>query len=82
MLLLFKHVHSCSYFLFFHLGDSSQDETEEQATVVNMKLTRGESEEFRARRMASYEFIHQRREQEPWINLSHFGPDVIGFHFL
>ncbi|KAK7003517.1 DNA-directed RNA polymerase III subunit RPC5 [Biomphalaria glabrata] len=48
-------------------GESSQDEAEEEATPVNMKVARGESEEFRARRMASYEYINQKREEERWI---------------
>ncbi|KAH9513090.1 DNA-directed RNA polymerase III subunit RPC5 [Bulinus truncatus] len=48
-------------------GESSQDEAEEEATPVNMRVSRGESEEFRARRMASYEYINQKREEERWI---------------
>ncbi|XP_012944474.1 DNA-directed RNA polymerase III subunit RPC5 [Aplysia californica] len=56
-------------------GESSQDEAEEEATPVSMKVTRGESEEFKARRMASYEYIHQRREEERWVNVTYFGAD-------
>ncbi|CAL1536657.1 unnamed protein product [Lymnaea stagnalis] len=48
-------------------GESSQDEGEEEATPVHMKVSRGESVEFKARRMASYEYVNQKREEERWV---------------
>lgn len=57
-------------------GESSQDEGGEEAVPVNMKLSRGESEEFKARRMASYEYVNQKREEERWINVTHHTSEV------
>ncbi|GFN78523.1 DNA-directed RNA polymerase iii subunit rpc5 [Plakobranchus ocellatus] len=56
-------------------GESSQDEAEEDPTPVSMKVSRGESEEFKARRMASYEYVNQKREEERWIRMSYFTAD-------
>ncbi|GFR90052.1 DNA-directed RNA polymerase III subunit RPC5 [Elysia marginata] len=56
-------------------GESSQDEAEEDPTPVSMKVSRGESEEFKARRMASYEYVNQKREEERWIKMTYFSPD-------
>lgn len=51
-------------------GDSSQDEAEEdQATQVTVKFARPESEEAKARRMASYEYVQRRLEEEPWTSV-------------
>ncbi|BFZ03510.1 hypothetical protein BsWGS_06549 [Bradybaena similaris] len=52
-------------------GESSQDEGGDDAVPVNMKVSRGESEEFKARRMASYEYISQKREDEPWLDVTY-----------
>ncbi|KAK7475390.1 hypothetical protein BaRGS_00033340 [Batillaria attramentaria] len=50
-------------------GDSSQDEAEEEATPVTVKFARPESEEAKARRMASYEYVQRRLEEEPWTSV-------------
>ena len=60
-------------------GESSQDETEEDPTPISMKVSRGESEEFKARRMASYEYVNQKREEERWIKMTYFSADVSHF---
>ena len=41
-----------------------------------MKVSRGESEEFKARRMASYEYVNQKREEERWVRTTYFSADV------
>lgn len=56
-------------------GESSQDEAEEDPTPISMKVSRGESEEFKARRMASYEYVNQKREEERWIKMTFFSAD-------
>ncbi|RUS89733.1 hypothetical protein EGW08_002551, partial [Elysia chlorotica] len=56
-------------------GESSQDETEEDPTPISMKVSRGESEEFKARRMASYEYVNQKREEERWVKMTYFSAD-------
>ncbi|XP_046342600.1 DNA-directed RNA polymerase III subunit RPC5-like [Haliotis rufescens] len=55
------------------VGDSSQDEMEEEAKPVTVKFARHESEEAKARRMASYEYLKQRMNEEPWVQVECHG---------
>ena len=58
-----------------HSGDSSQDE-EEEVQAVTVKFARPESEEAKARRLASYEYIQHRLEEDPWCPLTYHNLDV------
>ena len=49
--------------------DGSQDEEEEEAKPVTMKFARQETEEAKARRMASYDYLQRKREEEAWLPL-------------
>ena len=51
------------------LGDSSQDEAEDDAKPVTVKYARPESEVAKARRLGSYEYLHKKHEEEPWVPL-------------
>lgn len=55
--------------LFLSSGDSSQDETEEEAKPVMVKFAQHESEEAKARRMASYEYVQKQLDDEPWCKV-------------
>ncbi|KAK7112961.1 DNA-directed RNA polymerase III subunit RPC5-like [Littorina saxatilis] len=55
-------------------GDSSQEE-DEDVQQVTVKFARPESEEAKARRMASYEYVQRRREEEHWHTLTYHGSD-------
>ena len=47
------------------------EEEEDEAKTVQVKFARRETEEARARRMASYEYVSKRREEEPWVHVRH-----------
>ncbi len=49
----------------------SQDEEEEEAKHVTVRFARRETEEAKARREASYEYVHKKRDEENWINVRH-----------
>ena len=51
------------------LGESSQDE-EEDAKPVTVRFARRETEEAKARRMASYGYVNKRLEEEPWVHVT------------
>ncbi|XP_074653463.1 DNA-directed RNA polymerase III subunit RPC5-like [Tubulanus polymorphus] len=44
-----------------------QEEVEEEAKPVTVRFSRPESEEAKARRLASYEYLHKQQQQESWI---------------
>ena len=50
-------------------GDS-QDE-EEEVKAVTVKFARRETEEAKARRLASYEYLRKKQEEELWVSLNH-----------
>lgn len=43
---------------------------------MTVKFARPESEEAKARRLASYEYIQHRLEEEPWCPLTYHSLDV------
>ena len=50
--------------------DTVEDE-EPEVKPVTVKFARRETEEAKARRMASYEYISKKREEEPWVHVRH-----------
>ena len=44
---------------------------DEDAKAVMVRFAAVETEEAKARRMASYEFVQQRRNEESWVNVRH-----------
>ena len=44
---------------------------DEDAKAVMVRFAAVETEEAKARRMASYEFVQQRRNEEAWVNVRH-----------
>ncbi|XP_013381144.1 DNA-directed RNA polymerase III subunit RPC5 isoform X1 [Lingula anatina] len=48
-------------------GESSQDEGEEEAKPVMVRFGRPESDEAKARRLASYEYLNKKQEEENWV---------------
>lgn len=56
-------------------GESSQEEEEEEAKPVRLKFARHETVEAKARRMASYDYLQKKREEEQWINVKHHSID-------
>ncbi|XP_060071471.1 DNA-directed RNA polymerase III subunit RPC5-like isoform X2 [Ylistrum balloti] len=52
-------------------GESSQDEAEEEAKPIAMKFARQETDEAKARRLASYDYLQKKQEEEAWHRL-HF----------
>ncbi|OWF55981.1 DNA-directed RNA polymerase III subunit RPC5-like [Mizuhopecten yessoensis] len=53
-------------------GESSQDEAEEEAKPVTMKFARQETDEAKARRLASYAYLQKKQEEEPWRPLQFY----------
>ena len=51
-------------------GDASQDE-EEEAKQVMVKFARQETEEAKARRLASYEYMKKKQQEEAWVPVTH-----------
>ena len=51
------------------LGDSSQDEAEDDAKPVTVKYARPESEVAKARRLGSYDYLRKKHEEERWVPL-------------
>lgn len=47
------------------------EEEEPEAKAVTVKFARRETQEAKARRMASYEYISKKRDEEPWIHVHH-----------
>ena len=56
-------------------GDSSQEE-EDDAQQVTVKFARPESAEAKARRLASYNYVQRRREDEHWQTLTYHSSEV------
>ncbi|XP_066291491.1 DNA-directed RNA polymerase III subunit RPC5-like [Branchiostoma lanceolatum] len=54
-------------------GESSQDEEEDNPRAVTVRFARPETDETKARRMASYQYIEQQVAEEQWINCSLHG---------
>lgn len=52
-------------------GESSQEEEEEEAKPVRLKFARHETVEAKARRMASYDYLKKKRDEEQWINVKY-----------
>ena len=50
-------------------GDSSQDE--EEAKTVTVRFARHETDESKARRMASYEYLRKKQDDEQWVEVQH-----------
>ena len=50
-------------------GDSSQDEAEEEAKAVTVKFSRPESEVAKARRLASFNYLQKKQQEEAWVPL-------------
>lgn len=55
-------------------ADASQDE-EEEAKPVMVKFARQETEEGKARRLASYEYLKKKQQEEAWIPVTHHHPN-------
>ncbi|XP_069124051.1 DNA-directed RNA polymerase III subunit RPC5-like [Argopecten irradians] len=53
-------------------GESSQDEAEEEAKPVTMKFARQETDEAKARRMASFDYLQKKQEEEAWRPLQFY----------
>ena len=56
----------CSDFV----GESSQDE-EEEVKPVTVKFAQQESEEAKARRMASFDYLQKKQQEEAWQKLQY-----------
>ena len=52
-----------------HDGESSQDEDDVPVKVLAPKFAPKETEDAKAKRMASYEFLRNQEEDEQWVNL-------------
>lgn len=52
-------------------GDSGETVQDEDAKPVMVRFAPVETEEAKARRMASYEFVQQRRNKESWVSVQH-----------
>ena len=52
-------------------GDSGDMPQDEDAKPVMVRFAPVETEEAKARRMASYEFVQSRRSKESWVNVQH-----------
>lgn len=57
--------------MVFVAGESSQDEAEEEAKPVTMKFARQETDEAKARRLASYDYLKKKQEEEAWCQLQY-----------
>ncbi|XP_033749555.1 LOW QUALITY PROTEIN: DNA-directed RNA polymerase III subunit RPC5-like [Pecten maximus] len=53
-------------------GESSQDEAEEEAKPITMKFARQETDEAKARRMASFDYLQKKQEEESWHPLQFY----------
>ena len=51
-------------------GEESQDE-EPEAKAVTVKFARRETAESKARRLASYDYLRKKQNEEAWIKLRH-----------
>ncbi|XP_033120165.1 DNA-directed RNA polymerase III subunit RPC5-like [Anneissia japonica] len=56
-------------------GESSQDEEEAKPKAVTVRYTRAETEESRARREASFQYIEEKMAQEAWSNVEYQNHD-------
>nr|XP_006818447.1 PREDICTED: DNA-directed RNA polymerase III subunit RPC5-like [Saccoglossus kowalevskii] len=58
-------------------GESSQDEVEEEAKPVMVKFARPETDQAKARRLASWQYLQQKQSQEMWVDLKfhHLGSE-------
>lgn len=54
-------------------GDSSQDEEEGEAEAVTVKFAPQESEEAKARRLGSCDYMYRQAQEEPWCPLTYRG---------
>ncbi|CAE1294476.1 RPC5 [Acanthosepion pharaonis] len=63
------------YAVGVYKDESSQEEEEEEAKPVRLKFARHETVEAKARRMASYDYLQKKREEEQWINVKHHSID-------
>lgn len=54
----------------FFVGESSQDE-EEEVKPVTVKFAHQESEEAKARRMASFDYLQKKQQEETWQQLEY-----------
>ncbi|XP_077979709.1 DNA-directed RNA polymerase III subunit RPC5-like [Glandiceps talaboti] len=50
-------------------GESSQDE-EEEAKPVTVKFARPETDQAKAKRLASWQYLEQKRSEESWVDLT------------
>lgn len=61
-------------FLYF-VGESSQDE-EEDVKPVTVKFAQQESSEAKARRMASFDYLYKKQQEEAWLPLQYHNISV------
>lgn len=59
------HFNGCVF-----IGESSQDE-EEEVKPVTVKFAHQESEEAKARRMASFDYLQKKQQEETWQQLEY-----------
>lgn len=59
----------------FFIGESSQDE-EEEVKPVTVKFAHQESEEAKARRMASFDYLQKKQQEEMWQQLEYHNINV------
>lgn len=57
------------------IGESSQDE-EEEVKPVTVKFAHQESEEAKARRMASFDYLQKKQQEETWQQLEYHNINV------
>ncbi|XP_070581554.1 DNA-directed RNA polymerase III subunit RPC5-like [Ptychodera flava] len=57
-------------------GESSQDE-EEEAKPVMVKFARPETDQAKAKRLASWQYLEQKRSEEPWVDLNYHHIDDV-----
>lgn len=46
---------------------------------MTVKFARQETDDAKARRLASYEYLQKKQDEEPWIRVQYNGPDVSGY---
>lgn len=54
-------------------GEANDDEEEEEAKLVRPRMMAHESDEAKAKRLASYEFLRRQLEDEEWVKMRHHG---------
>ena len=58
-------------------GDDDSQDDDEEPKAVTVKFARHETEDAKARRMASYEYLRKMEEEEKWVTMRHHSKDEI-----